>query len=530
MRALAYLAVILLLLLPSVPVRAETEPQQAGINARGVVEGAEISGIPEDELSQDIRDAVRKLIGQPFDQQAADELVMRIQMEKPEFTATTRLLQGNQTDRVRVVFFLEKNDGNVGADSNVNSRYTVERVEIEGYDESKLSSAIRDDMKKMVGEKLDQDKANQIRNRLDDELRPRHSVKKRIAKGSDRQHIVVIYEILTTPWIPFVAEPLGHILYHSKQNFSAAFSANLHDTKTNRLYVGFVNDQDQLIERYAGFNLGFEMTKVGTDRLGLALRYARFHDRWQPSTVSEDQNAIYRERSVFDPTITFAFDPRLRLTAGVSLSDLQMQYPTIHNVNANAAVASLTFHNVWGKTDGDQDLHALRASYDFSAGNHELDSEFIYTRHLVNAQYAYGHHRNQLLVRFSAGTIAGNAPLFERFSLGDTVTLRGWNKFDITPFGGNRMMHATVQYGINGPRSLKWVFKNDKGQLSGGFGVGFHVFYDTGVVGDHGSPMKVRHSVGFGFGPSGSDGFFIGMGFPIRSSRVQPIFMMGFRF
>ena len=40
-----------------------------------------------------------------------------------------------------------------------------------------------------------------------------------------------------------------------------------------------------------------------------------------------------------------------------------------------------------------------------------------------------------LLLRGLAGTISGRAPLFERFALGDTRTLRGWNKFDVDQWG-----------------------------------------------------------------------------------------------
>src|SRR6266850_1442329 len=99
MKTISYLIAFALFLSP-----LSLWAQQAGINARGIVDAAEISGIDEDQLSQEIRDAVRKLIGQPFDQSAADDLVMRIQVEKPEFTATTRLLAGNEPDHVKVTF------------------------------------------------------------------------------------------------------------------------------------------------------------------------------------------------------------------------------------------------------------------------------------------------------------------------------------------------------------------------------------------------------------------------------------------
>jgi len=102
--------------------------------------------------------------------------------------------------------------------------------------------------------------------------------------------------------------------------------------------------------------------------------------------------------------------------------------------------------------------------------------------------------------------------------------LRGWNKFDVAPLGGNRVAHATLQYGFGGPeiRTFKW--EGQQGRIH----AAFHIFYDTGAVGDSGTPLKARHSVGFGFGPAGS--FFMDIGFPIRSSRVHPAFMVGFRF
>jgi outer membrane protein assembly factor BamA len=182
----------------------------------------------------------------------------------------------------------------------------------------------------------------------------------------------------------------------------------------------------------------------------------------------------------------------------------------------------MTFRNVWQIPMGDS--HSFEAGYDLHAGNHTLDSEFIFTRHFAHTQYVYGHDNNTLSIAFLSGLISGSAPLFERFSLGNTSTLRGWNKFDVAPLGGNRVVHASLQYGFGGPHI--GTFTNDRGQRRG-IETLFHIFYDVGAVGDQGSAIKARHSVGFGLG---KDTFFMSLGFPIRSSRVQPIFMAGFRF
>jgi len=500
MRATSCLHVITVLLFPFV--FASAQSQQAGVNPRGIVESAEISGIDEDDVSKDIRDSVQKLVGEPFDQQAADAVLMRLQADQPDFMTTVRLLAGARPDSVKVLFLLERgsNDG----ESNVNSRYTVERVEIHGFDESKLSQSIRDNINSLIGVKLDQDKANQILNQMQDELRPKHNVSKRVVKGSDRQHIVVVFEVRNVPWIPFIAQPEQHFLYHSKQNFSAVVSANFVHTKDVRLFFGLADDQDQLLERYAGFNFGFESVKLGTDRLGLALRYSRYHERWQPSTVEADRTSVYRERSTFEPSLTFAFDPRLRLKAGVSLSDLQIQYPEIHQRNTNAAVAALDFENIWAKSS-DTRRHSLRAGYEIRSGNHRLDSESIYTRHVIHTDYVFGENRSLLIFRFTGGTLTGNAPLFERFSLGDTVTLRGWNKFDIAPAGGERVFNSSLEY---------------RYRIVG-------AFLDAGSVWNRNGDMRFRLSSGFGL--QGDNGFLT-LAFPLNADDLNVTFTMGVRF
>ena len=213
MKARKYLTLITVVLFSYAIAFAEPRQDAAGVNARGVVESAEITGIGEEEISQELREAVHKLIDQRFDQQLADDLVVRIQAEKPEFIATTRLLSGTQPDRVKVTFVVERSNEEPGSESNINSRYTVERVDVQGFDESKLSQTIRDEMKKLIGEKLDKDKANEIQRRLDTELRPRHYASQRVVKGSDRQHIVIIYEIRNVRWIPLIDVPSQRIVY-----------------------------------------------------------------------------------------------------------------------------------------------------------------------------------------------------------------------------------------------------------------------------------------------------------------------------
>src|SRR6185295_18393508 len=99
MRTIAYLLLTVFILWSPMLAAA---PPQAGVDARGVIESAEITGADDAQISGDIRDAVQKLVGQRFDQKIADDLVTRIQDDLPDFIATTRLLPGGQADRVKV--------------------------------------------------------------------------------------------------------------------------------------------------------------------------------------------------------------------------------------------------------------------------------------------------------------------------------------------------------------------------------------------------------------------------------------------
>jgi outer membrane protein assembly factor BamA len=106
-------------------------------------------------------------------------------------------------------------------------------------------------------------------------------------------------------------------------------------------------------------------------------------------------------------------------------------------------------------------------------------------------------------VGFLAGRISGDAPLYDRFVLGDSTTLRGWNKFDLDPLGGSHVAHGSVDYG----------FKI------------LQVFYDAGAVWDR-SP-EARQSVGAGFK---KEGFQLAVAFPLRAGRADPIFYAGMNF
>ena len=103
-----------------------------------------------------------------------------------------------------------------------------------------------------------------------------------------------------------------------------------------------------------------------------------------------------------------------------------------------------------------------------------------------------------------AGGITGHPPLFERFTLGDSTTLRGWDKYDIAPAGGDRVIYSSIEYRYTG----------------------LALFLDIGSVWDANTERQVRVSTGFGFhaGPA----FFV-VGFPLNTDNLSAVVTMGLR-
>jgi outer membrane protein assembly factor BamA len=157
------------------------------------------------------------------------------------------------------------------------------------------------------------------------------------------------------------------------------------------------------------------------------------------------------------------------------------------------------YHQRLEESDNQQDLDA---SYSLGAATRILDSDFVYTSHAWGVRYQLTHGKNVLSDSFSGGVITGRAPLDDRFVLGNSVYLRGWNKYEIDPLGGNRMVHNTVDYH---------------------YGL-FRVFYDTGAIWDEGQAAVPRHSLGVGLRESV---FTLAVAFPMRLGRVEPVFIMG---
>jgi len=186
----------------------------------------------------------------------------------------------------------------------------------------------------------------------------------------------------------------------------------------------------------------------------------------------------------------------------VSISELESLIPGTGSQMANAAVASVDFDRSW--KDGSEPTHRVTASFGVRAGSRDLESDLAYTRYLGQGAYRFDAGRHHVEATGMAGGITGHAPLFERFTLGDSRTLRGWDKYDIAPAGADRVIHSSVEYRYTG----------------------IGLFLDVGSVWDAETERHVRVSTGVGFyaGPA----FFV-VGFPVNTDELRAIFTMGLR-
>ena len=500
MRTLALLFV--LLGLPLVAANA----QEADAPEGAVIDAVEISGFSLYSLSPGLQKDINSLVGSPLNREGLNQLASRIEQEQPEVVAAVRGVS-RPDGKARVIFLVARISDDTDLTENINARYIVETVDVEGpYNE--ISQQLRDDLQKLVGRRLDTDEAERLQERLEKEL-PGRNVARRISKGSQTGRIRVVFEIFEEPWIRF-APTRSKLVYHSQQGWSGVLDIPMSSSRSRHRFTAGVafNDIDELIEEYSGFRLAFESRVIGTEKLGARLEFSRYNQTWEDATLTALASnpgipELYRNRLTFEPTATFAFNPRVRINGGISISELESLSNSPNSQMANAWLFGISGDHLW---QGSNDVRQrAEASYQIRAAVKGLDSDLVYKRHLGQARYQFEQGRSEAIASLSLGYITGDAPLFERFSLGNSTTLRGWDKYDILPLGGERMFHSSVEYRYSHVA----------------------VFFDTGSVWDRNTESKIRYSTGFGIH---SDNSFLTVGFPLNSDGADVTFMAGVRF
>ena len=482
------------------------DAQEADAPEGAIIDAVEISGFPLYDLSPGLQKDLNSLVGASLDRARLSALASRIEGERPDVVAAVRSV-ARPDGKARVVFLVARISDDTNLAENINARYLVESVDLEGAP-AEVSMQLRDDLQSLVGKRLDTDEAERLQERLEDEL-PGREVTRRISKGSKPGAIKVVFEIFETPWIRF-APTRSKLVYHAEQGWSGVLDVPMSGSRSRHRFTASAvfNDIDELIEEYSGFRLAFESRRIGTERLGARLEFSRYNQTWEDATLSALSSSsgipeLYRNRLTFEPTAIFAFNPSVRLNAGVSISELESLTSSPRSQMANAWIAGIGADQEW-RSRGDIRQRA-EASYQLRAAVEGLDSDLRYKRHTGQARYRFDQGRSTAIASLSLGYISGNAPLFERFSLGNSSTLRGWDKYDIAPLGGERMFHSSVEYRYSH----------------------ITVFFDTGSVWDRNTDFTIRYSTGFGVH---GDNFFLTIGFPLNGDDVGATFMAGVRF
>lgn len=402
--------------------------------------------------------------------------------------------------------------GTQDSEANANTRYMVESVIVSGdgwstnlasdHGDQRISPGLRRQIGSLIGNKLSPAALDDLAGKLCKEFHAR-TVTHHVLRGAVPEYVKVVFEITVRPTRFDVSVP--KFLYNANQGWSGAVEGTA-TVQHNGFTFGLVSDGDELAERYTGMVARYENTQLGTDRVGFRFEFASYHELWNDATRNdaslEGTSGLYRARQNFEPVVTLVLAKPLTLSVGAGFQRFQDELPAAPTETANALITTLQYQRRWDDSAYQQDLDA---AYNLRDATRMLGSDFVYGRHHWGLRYALTHGKQVVTDDMTAGIITGTAPLYERYFLGTSTTLRGWNKYEIDPVGGNRMVHNSVEYR---------------------YGV-FQIFYDSGAVWESGQPAVVRHSIGTGLrqGP-----LFVDVAFPVREGHVDPIFMVGMNY
>jgi hypothetical protein len=383
---------------------------------------------------------------------------------------------------------------------NVNSRYVVESVEVTNRKPEQFSKELKRVIGEQVGQLLDQAKLDEIRVRLERENGD-FSVRQKLVKGSEPEKVRVVFELTRRRWVP-VDFRLPRMVYSSKQNFS--FGVDIDKTiGGNKLNFGLQTDNDTLLERYSGIRAGFRRPLLN-NRIQAGIIFESYRAQWNGATLAAAApEEIYRTRLNVQPLVAVRISEPVTLTVGASVQRYEMQFPAARDESANLVYTTLRYVDQRESASGQR--HRVDAAYTLRAATSSFASDFHFTRQQGHARYGLRDGDQGLAVEVGGGILNGEAPLAERFLLGNSTTLRGWNKIDLAAAGGDRMVHASAEY------TFAWM----------------RVVYDTGTVWRDGDGKTLRHSVAIGFAKEGITAL---VAFPIRAGSITPIFLLGYSF
>lgn len=402
----------------------------------------------------------------------------------------------------------------LGAAVNVNSRYIVEAVDLNGYNAAKLSDGLKDRIEALIGQQYDTEAIEAIGRDLRKEIHAK-AVTQHIAKGSNQESIRLVYDVTRRTAGLDISVP--KFLYHSQRGWSGQVVASSAISKSQTLAFGMVSDGDELTERFTGINASYENLHVGSDKVRFQFLFEDYREQWNAATTGAIENPmslsrqeqieapeLYRSRRNFQPLFTFVIAKPLVMTVGASLMKMEDELPSNEAENSNALLFGLRYHKQIGTAE--DTLQTFDSTYEFKSALRSLGSDYVYTKHRWQGGYNWTKGHQSISDVVTVGFISGRAPLYERFVVGTSSLLRGWNSYAIDPLGGNRLLHNSVEY----------KYRRTS------------IFYDCGSLWSLGKVPTLLHSVGVGYHQSI---FSVALAFPIRpDGRIEPTLLVGMNY
>ncbi len=412
-------------------------------------------------------------------------------------------------------------EAETASDLNINSRYTIESIHFVDHRDYKLSTSAREEIRRLVGAKVSTEALDRLTARIQRELRA-HEVTFKLTRGVLPDSVRVLIQVDHAGGS--IEASIPALTYNSQLGFTGMGEiASTIGPNTFTFRIG--RSTDSLIERYSGVQAGYERSLTSNGRIRIGFEFDGYADGYDPATLValEDESTLrssslgagaYSSRLNYEPSATFVLAEPLTYTVGFSFEQLNGLIPGLPSAarseSANAVVNTLHYHQRW--RDLSDSTQELDAGYSLRAATTLLSSDLAYTRHLAHLQYNYSNRTQSVEVTMMAGAIYGQAPLFERFALGNSELLRGWNMYDLDPLGGNRLAYGSVTYGYRMMR----------------------VFFDSGSVWDQGKAPELKESAGIGIssglGVLEKGAFLLALAFPLRQGPLIPVLIAGMNF
>jgi len=138
--------------------------------------------------------------------------------------------------------------GSPEQEMNVNTRYTVESVELAGDSPAGISTGLRGELTRLVGAKLNPAALDDLATRIRRELHVR-AVTHRLLRGQKPEHVRVVFDVRGMP-ARFEAS-VPKLVYQSYGGL-AGLAEGTATVGSQAFTLGAVSDGDDLAERYTG--------------------------------------------------------------------------------------------------------------------------------------------------------------------------------------------------------------------------------------------------------------------------------------